>query len=306
MTAAYTNFDPAKPSGTSTPTVFAQDDVTNQKALRDMAMTGRIAGFIQSRVGANADKPDKIRWTNGAIGYQWVITWTGNQPTTIAFEWTDDTWATTASLGSAQVNTFTGANITSSTNSGGWVTVLFELWAKLLTAIDSLSSHTGATGTAVHGLGTMSTQAATAVNIDGGTIDGTILGSGTAAAADVTRLREAFTNLGTIAAAGTATLDWSTASHYAFTPDATTSSAVTVAVSNPPAAGKSQTLTLEIINGQRSADAKITWPASFKWIGGSGARPLDTQLEVSGRNIFIIQTRDGGTRYEIQHIGKGG
>lgn len=144
------------------------------------------------------------------------------------------------------------------------------------------------------------------VLVSGAAINGTDIGTTTPAQVAAVRVREDFVSIGTIAAAGTATIDLATGSAFSFTPDSVTSSTVTVAVTNPPASGDVQSFVLEIINGRRSADAKITWPASFKWIGGSTNRPLDTNLELSGRNIFSIYTRDGGARYEITHLGAGG
>lgn len=144
------------------------------------------------------------------------------------------------------------------------------------------------------------------VLVSGVAINSTSLGVTTPDQVRAIRVREAMVALGTIAAAGTATCDLATGSAFSFTPDSTTSSTVTVAVTNPPASGDIQSFILEIINGRRSADAKITWPASFKWVGGSTNRPLDTNLELSGRNLFSLYTRDGGTRYEIAHLGAGG
>ena len=103
---------------------------------------------------------------------------------------------------------------------------------------------------------------------------------------------------------GTATMDWSAAAHYSFTAPVNTAN-FTIAFSNLPAAGKSQGITFEIINGQRSSGV-ITYPANAKWIGGVATKPADSSLESAGRNLFVCFTRDGGTRLEIQHLGKGG
>lgn len=314
-TPAYTQLDSNKPSGSDSPSTFANDTLANIRALRDMAITGRASGFVQSRTtgtGPDAARPQYMTWLNSTlqIGFRMKSTWggTGNwQQTSVEWEWTNDNGSTWTTMGTAQANTFDASNnITASTNSGGFVTLLMEVWTKVLKAVSDLSSHTGATGASVHGLGSISTQASSNVSITGGAINGTTVGATTAAALDGTRLRESFNDYGSIANAGTVTLSLDSYAHFAFTPSSTTSHAVTVAVTGAPAAGKSQTWTLEIINGQRSADAKITWPAAFKWVGGSATRPSDTTLEASGRNIFVFSTRDGGTRFEVQHIGKGG
>lgn len=308
-TPAYTDLDSNNPLGSQSPTGYSVSDLANIRALRDMALNGRAAGFAQSRSGSDITRPQYIYWIHPVlgIGFRLEITWNGYQPSTVQWSWTNDNSASWTAMGSAQVNTFsTGDSITASTNSGGFFTLVLEVWAKALRVVADLATHIGLTGTGVHGLGSISTQAANNVAISGGSINNTAVGNTTPAAADVTRLRENFVDLGAIVNGGTATLDLVNYAHFSVTPHSTTTSTMTIAVSGPPASGKSQTWTLEIINGQRSADAKITWPASFKWVGGSAARPVDTSLELSGRNIFVLQTRDGGTRYEIQHIGKGG
>jgi hypothetical protein len=185
-----------------------------------------------------------------------------------------------------------------------FVVIALEALAKVKALLASFLAHTGATGTGVHGLGTMSTQSASAVAITGGTINGAAIGGATAAAVDATRVREVHTDLGTITGGGTATLDWSAGSSFSLTAPANTAN-FTIAFSNLPAAGKFQSIIFEVINGQRSTGV-ITYPANAKWIGGSATKPADTALESSGRNLFAVSTRDGGTRLEIQHLGKGG
>lgn len=314
-TPAYTNFDSANPAASQAPSPYATSDLDNLRAVRDMAITGRIAGFVESRTqgtGPDVARPQYITWLNATLtlGFRMKSTWggTGNyQQTAVEWEWSNDNGASWTSMGTAQANTWdANDNITASTNSGGFGTLVMEIWTKCLRAVAGLSAHILGTGTSVHGLGTMSTQPASAVAITGGAANAMTLGQTTPKEADVTRIREAFNDYGTIAAGGTVTLELDKYAHFAFTPNATTSNTVIIAVSGAPAAGKSQTWTLEIINGQRSADAKITWPAAAKWTQGAGARPLDTALELSGRNFFTIQTRDGGARLEMAHLGKGG
>jgi hypothetical protein len=79
------------------------------KALRDMILTGKVPGFIQSRTNGTgtANQPQFITWMNAglAIGFRWNLTWTGFQPTTVTEEWSNDTGASWTAVG-AQVNTF--------------------------------------------------------------------------------------------------------------------------------------------------------------------------------------------------------
>lgn len=309
-TPAYTDLDSNAPDGTTAPGTYTAKDLANVRALRDMAIAGRASGFVQTRTtgtGPGADRPQYIAWTNATltIGFRKNITWSGYQMTSIQWEWTNDNWATFAVMGSAMGVTMDGSdNITATTNAGGWVAVLLEVWTKCLRVVAGLATHLAATGTAVHGLGSMSTQAASSVAVTGGAIDGTAFGATTPANVDATRVREKFNDYGSIGAAATVTLEADKYGHMAFTPSSTTSDTVTIAVSGIAASGRSQGFILEIINGRRSANLKITYPTNAKWIGG--VRFDDTTLELAGRNFFSVTIRDGGTRQEWQYIGKGG
>lgn len=310
-TPAHTDFDSANPQGSQTPTAFATSALNNDRAGRDMIIAGLVPGFVQSRTNGTgtANQPQYVTWYNSAlgIGFRWNITWTTFQATSVQEEWTNDSGGSWTAVGSPMVLTYDGSdNITASTIHGGFVGLIFELWAKVLRGVSGLAAHIAGTGTAVHGLGSVSTQSASAIAFTGGAVDAVTVGLTTPALARFLRVLEAFVDLGAIAAAGTATMNLATASHFAMTPSTTTSDTMTIAVSNPPAAGQTQGFMFEIINGRRSADAKITWPAAFKWVGGSGTRPLDTALELSGRNLFSAVTRDGGTTYDVQHLGKRG
>src|SRR5213075_1172024 len=114
-------------------------------------------------------------WLNATLtlGFRWKLTWggTGNfQVTAAEWEWSNDNGASWTSMGTGQGNTYdANDNITATTNSGGWVTKFFEVWTKLLRLKSTYDTHAAATGTAVHGLGSMSTQSAAAVAITGGT-----------------------------------------------------------------------------------------------------------------------------------------
>jgi hypothetical protein len=313
-TPAYTDFDSNAPDGTAgSGTTFSGSALANVRALRDMAIAGRAKGFVNSRTqgtGPDANRPQFLAMVNATlnIGFRQNITWSGFQPTSVQWEWNNvdptvggsTNWV---AMGSAQANTFDGANnITATTNSGGFFTHVLEIWTKVPESGVDLATHIAATGTAVHGLGSIATQNSTNLTCSDGALNAT-LGQTTAKAADMTRARESFTDLGTIGAGGTATLDLTAAAHYALTAPAAASS-FTVAMSNVPASGKSQTFMLEIIGGQRSSGV-ITWPTAWKWIGGTA--PTQTAFESgTGRNIISGTVRDGGTRVEVTHLGKGG
>jgi hypothetical protein len=58
---------------------------------------------------------------------------------------------------------------------------------------------------------------------------------------------------------------------------------------SPPANNRVLTVTLEIANGGL---ATTTWPASFRWSGGSAPA-----LQNSGVDVVVATTRDGGTTW---------
>lgn len=316
-TPAYTELDSNAPDGTTAPGTYTSKDLANVRALRDMAIAGRASGFIQSRTtgtGPDAARPQRITWLNATltIGFRVEFVWggTGNyQPTSVEWSWSNDNGASWTVMGTAQANTFDGSdNITATTNSGGFSAILLEVWTKCLRVVAGVAAHIAATGTAVHGLGSMSTQAASAVAVTGGAIDGTALGATTPANVDATRVREKANDYGTltsVAGASSIALEADKYGHMAFTPPATTTDTVAITVTGIAASGRTQGFLLEIINGRRSANGKITYPANAKFIG-SGVKPDDTTLQLAGRDFYSVTIRDGGTRQEWQYIGKGG
>lgn len=315
-TPAYSDdFDSTSPAGSDSPSQFVTDVQTQLRSLRDMACAGRVKGFVYSRTtgtGPGADRPQYHTWLSSALslGFRLAVTYGGSgswQLSTVQWEWSNDNGATWASMGSAAALTYDGSNnVTASTNQGGFLILLFELWTKAAKVVSDLAAHVALTGTSAHGLGSVSTQSASAVALTGGTADDVAVGQTVPDLLDVLRAREVWVELGAIPDAGTAACNLAAGGGFSLTPSSTTSHTLTVAFTNPPAALRLQSFYLEIINGRRSADAKITWPANAKWITGSSARPLDTALELAGRNLFVVYVRDGGTRYEISHVGKGG
>lgn len=155
-TGSYTNLDSNKPSGSDTPTAFANDTLANVRALRDMVVTGRVAGFVQSRTtgtGPDAARPQYLTWLNStlSLGFRMKSTWGGTnncQQTSVEWEWSSDNGSTWATMGTAQANTFdSNDNITDSTNSGGFVSLVMELWTKVLRLVLAIktnaSNHVG-------------------------------------------------------------------------------------------------------------------------------------------------------------------
>jgi hypothetical protein len=314
MTTAHVDLDSNNPVGTQTPAAYATSDLANLRALRDMIIVGLVPGFVQTRTqgtGPDVQRPQFLTWNNATlnIGFRWNITWTGFNPTTVQEEWQNDGVPNWLAVGAAQVNTFDASNnITASTNSGGHVNLIFELWGKVGKVVSDFATHIAATGTAVHGLASMAIQAASAIAVTGGNIDGTVLGATTPEKADTKRVREVIDNGGAataVANAGTYTPDLALAGYFKVQPSATLADTITIAApSNAPSASRTQSWTLEIVNGRRSADGKITWNGAYHWVGGASARPLDTALEVAGSNLFDVCWN--GTNWDISHAGKRG
>jgi hypothetical protein len=312
---AYVDFDPAQPDGAvdDGPETLA-DVQNNQSALRDTILSaGIFKDYAYAQSGGTAERPTTITLTKGTYIVRLSLTWgdVGGgryNVTAINAERSVNSGGAYETIKNPISFTYdANGNLTATSGGGGFFAKFMQLWGNLTKAIADLASHIAATGTSVHGLGSMSTQANTNVNIDGGAIDGTTIGAASRAAADVTRIRESFISYGQLASSGTATLQVNLASHFYVGGPADAAATFTIAISGAPASGISQTIYLELYDGQRTADGKITWPASFKWIGGSTSRPSDATLEnAPGTNLFSATTRDGGATWDVMHLGKRG
>lgn len=91
--------------------------------------------------------------------------------------------------------------------------------------------------------------------------------------------------IGAVTAVGASNIDLSLDTYFT----RTISGATTFTVSNPPASGKTNFFTLELLNG---GSAVVTWPASFKWPGGTAPT-----LTAAGIDLINLVTRDGGASY---------
>lgn len=204
---AYDEFDSNKPDGSvGTGATFAADLLKNLRSgARDHGLIGRIKGFLFSRTqgtGPDVARPQFIYMMNDtlSIGFRMEFTWGGGavtRPTNVEWRWAsgadynaNPALATWTLIG-AQANTFdSGDNITATTNSSGFFTLLLEVWAKVLGLGSNFNAHVAGTGTAVHGLGSMSTQAANNVAITGGTVNNADVGTTTRAKGNFTRVVE--------------------------------------------------------------------------------------------------------------------
>jgi hypothetical protein len=125
----------------------------------------------------------------------------------------------------------------------------------------------------------------------------TFTGTVTADKIDASRITEAFHDYGTLASNGIVTIEVDKYGHAAFTAPVDTTANFTIALSGIPASGKSQTVLIEMINGQRAGSGTINYPVNAYWMAG-GLPPPNNALASSGRNFFTVTFRDGGTRQE--------
>lgn len=75
----------------------------------------------------------------------------------------------------------------------------------------------------------------------------------------------------------------------------------TFTFSNPTASGDSCSFTL-ILTQDGTGSRAVTWPASVDWPGGT---PPILSTTASARDKLIFETRDGGTTWEGNLVGKG-
>jgi len=186
-TPAYVPFDPNAPNGaTQAPDVYAASDLANMRALRDAVVCGYMPGYAYSISGGTNAAPTYRIWSTGVIAFRmWAVTYDATityLPLTIKWQWSNDNGASWADMdATATVLTWdTATNIkllTVSRDAGLWCLVLNALICALY-AGSNLAGHAGLTGTAVHGLGTMATQNANAVNITGGNLGPVIIAGG--------------------------------------------------------------------------------------------------------------------------------
>jgi len=269
MASVYTSLDVAKPAGSQTGPNFATSANANDVALwYYVVMGGNVPTFVFSKSGGTTEEPAVYLWVSTAQEVRATNTWTGGYITQQVWEVSQDTGATWAAV-CTQTYTYdatTGA-LTATTASGGMGSMVNYAIGRLKATRVLYDAHAAATGTAVHGLGTMSTQAASAVAITGGT-------------ASLTYEREAKVAKGSIT--GSTALDWATAGLFTLT---TTGTGATLTHTNLPSG----------VVGYITVDATITTaPTSLftgvKWAGGS----VPT-FGAGTRAVVTLMCHDGAT-----------
>lgn len=287
----WTDFDPTVPDSSQ-----AGPDVTLSANANDVAlwamlvMSGMAKGWTlavnagsgtaeqpQWMVWSYSDSLHRVRATNtwgttgGELGNitQSVIQYTTDGASTPD---STGTWASVCTIG---YTLDSSGNVTATTGGGGFMSFVTGLFGKVKAAATSLGAHIAAEGTAVHGLGTMSTQGSNAVAITGGDIDGVPVGVTTPAEGRFNRATEEFASYSPGAGAGV-TVDWSKGGSFI-----SNSGTNALTFSNVP----STRLATHVVICSNFNNT--TFPAAVTW--GVGGKP-----SIAGGTIAQLLTLDGG------------
>lgn len=272
---AYTAFNSAKPVVTDTRQSTIDYIRTNGVALRDGVISGRVPGWTLSVSGGTAEEPAIRLWSNGTERIRGTYTYSSGYVTAVTWEYSSTSGSSYDAICSETASYDGSGNQTGGANSSllSW---LYE-WIGKLKALRSLyTAHAAATGTSVHGLGSMATQAATSVSVSGGAINGTAIGTTTPAEGLFTRACEQF-NTYTPSSGASQALDWAKGGS-----NLTNNGSNTVSFSNVP----SSRLATHLLNC--SVFNSTTFPAAVTW--GLGGKP-----SIAGRALVSLATVDGGT-----------
>ncbi len=269
---AYTPLDTTAPNAANVRGTDLTAIRNNGLALRDGILMGRIAGFTLS-TASNVEEPAWRKWVNASNNaVRATYTYSSGYVTQVVWDYAPDnaTWSTIAT----ETCTYTSTHQTAGANSSllSW---LYEWIGKLKDLRTLYTAHAAATGTSAHGLGTMSTQAASAVAITGGAFNGTV-GATTPADGLFTRACEQF-NTYTPGSGAAQALDWTKGGS-----SLTNSGSNTVSFSNVPASRvATHALYCTVFNS-------TTFPAAVTW--GLGGKP-----SIAGKAVVSLVTYDGGT-----------
>lgn len=173
----YIPFDQDVPAGTDTPPIYAGDDLSNIRALRDAVVCGFMPGW--SYALDVADPPAYAEWTHpgGQIKFRMIQTYGSGTPAfsdSVRWDYSENAggaWSTISTGGtpSAITTNSIGSILTVDKDAGMWVLAISAFNRNRFSEY-STGVHIGSSGTAVHGLGTMATQNADAVAISGGSV----------------------------------------------------------------------------------------------------------------------------------------
>lgn len=168
----YIQFDGTKPDPTVDNGTTACSNIRlNEAAIRDAAMMGSMPGWQFNQAGPT-DEPTVLSFTKGTESLYQNVTWSGGNITQIVTSYQPNTATALAAVATA-VMTYTSGELTLVTGAAGLLYKTFALFGKVKAVVANLAAHIANTGTAVHGLSSMATQASGGVAITGGTIAST-------------------------------------------------------------------------------------------------------------------------------------
>lgn len=244
---AYNGFQATKPDGADTGPNVVDDANRNDKACRDAIVALMFDDFefsITAGTGSTR-RPQYMYWKNGSGGSApWIratITWgtTGGEkycPTGIVWDYSGNGGSTYDTIATQALTFDSNGDLTAITGGSTALAMLTGLLGHVHRLSDSYTTHAAATGTAVHGLGSISTQAASAVAITGGSIK--------TATQQLVR-----TALGSKSAA----FDIDLAAGHVFTLTVGGASAAATFI-NKPAAGVAHPFAIKVVNGGLATD----------------------------------------------------
>ena len=283
---AYSAFDSAKPASSETGTAVPGSANVNDCALWDASLMLGTKSFDFSLTAGtgSTQRPQYVFFKNGTRWLRGTCTWgsTGGEkynPTQIVWELSTNSGSSYDTIATQTFTWDSNGYPTATSGAGSFGVMVFSLLGHFWRHVDTYTAHVAATGASVHGLGNMSTQAKTAVDIEGGTIDGTPIGGTTASTGVFTRASEQLNTYTPSSGAGV-TVDWSKGGSTI-----TNSGTNALTFSNVP----SSVLATHFF--KVSAFNSCTWPASLpsgNW--GTAGKP-----SIAGAAQGILWTLDGGT-----------
>lgn len=168
----YQPFNPAVPEGADTPPVYADTDLANIRALRDGIVSGFVPGWALAYAALTGPVRDQYTWSNGIYRLRATFAYTAGLIASLLWEWSENSggaYVTINTGGSAAaIVSSADGSIASVSNDAAAFILGVAAGQRAALSKGSLDGHTTGVGSAVHGLGTMSTQNANAVAITGG------------------------------------------------------------------------------------------------------------------------------------------
>lgn len=233
-TPTYTVLDEQNPQTSQTRQGAMDTTRQNDLAERDGIITGRLPGWTETVGGGTPEEPLSRAWQKGTEYLRAIYTYTAGYVTTVVWQWSNDNGVTFVTIGGNETRSYDGAGNTTGGANGSAHSWLFEWIGKLKALRAAFNAHAAAVGTAVHGLGSMALQFASAVAIAGGS-------------AVFSYQRELITALGSIAAA--TNVNWQAQGVVTLTVGAAGAS---ITHGNLPAGGgggPAGTLVFRVVNG---------------------------------------------------------